>query len=84
LLEIAELKQFAQKLGINAIISSADVVKITFDQRKTSVNPRRLVSVIKRSKRLSLVPPVRLMVDVAGLDEKGQLETVKRVLEQLA
>jgi len=84
LLEIAELKQFAQKLGINAIISSDNVMKITFDQRKTTVNPRRLVSVIKRSKRLSLVPPVRLMVDVADLDEKEQLETVKRVLQQLA
>ncbi|MFQ6043942.1 MAG: TRCF domain-containing protein, partial [Candidatus Poribacteria bacterium] len=83
LLEIAELKQFAQKLGINAIISSADIVKITFDQCKTTVNPRKLVSVIKRSKRLSLVPPVRLMVDVADLDEKGRLETVKRVLQQL-
>ena len=84
LLEIAELKQFAQKLGINAIISSDNVAKITFDQRKTTVNPRRLVSVIKRSKRLSLVPPVRLMVDVADLDEEEQLETVKRVLQQLA
>jgi transcription-repair coupling factor (superfamily II helicase) len=84
LLEIAELKQFAQKLGINNIVSSGNVIKITFDHRKTDVNPRRLVSVIKQSKRLSLVPPVRLMVDVKDLDEKQQLETVKQVLQQLA
>jgi len=84
LLEIAELKQIAEKFGINDIISSGDVVKITFDQSKTTVNPRRLVSVIKRSKRLSLAPPVRLMVDVADLNEEAQLETVKRVLQQLA
>ena len=83
LLEIAELKQLAQKLGINAIIAGDTCVKITFDYHKTTVNPRKLVDVIRRNKRLSLVPPVRLMVDVVDLDEEQQLETIRRVLKQL-
>jgi len=83
LLKIAELKQMAQKLGIDAIVAGKEYVKITFDLRKTKIDPRKLVAVIKSDKRLSLAPPARLMMDIADLDSEQLLDTIKRVLQKL-
>jgi len=83
LLEIAELKQAAQKLGIDAIVAGKEYVKITFDLHKTKIDPRKLVAVIKSNKRLSLAPPARLMIDVADLNSERLLDTIKRVLQKL-
>ena len=83
LLEIAELKQVSQKLGVTSIIAGEEYVKITFDRHKTKIDPRKLVNLIKVSKNLSLAPPAKLMVDVANLNSEQLLDTIKRVLRKL-
>jgi transcription-repair coupling factor (superfamily II helicase) len=86
LLGISDLKRLAQKLGIDAIISSDDAVKVSFEKNYTTVDPRKLINLIRADERLSLSPPVRLMIKIDQIDQKDGLEvinTVKEILNKL-
>ena len=80
LLEIAELKQLCQALGVGGIVSGGDNVKITLDETKSKVDPSKLVQVIQGDKRLTLSPPGRLMVNTKGLVGKSLIFALRRIL----
>jgi transcription-repair coupling factor (superfamily II helicase) len=80
LLEIAELKQLCQALGVGGVISGGDNVKITLDETKSRIDPSKLVKVIQGDRRLSLSPPGRLMVNTKGLIGKPLLLALRRIL----
>ena len=80
LLEIAELKQLCQTLGVDSIISGGDNVKIALDDTKSKIDPSKLVQVIQGDRRLSLSPPGRLMVNTKGLIGKPLLLVLRRIL----
>ena len=80
LLEIAELKQLCQALGVEGIVSGGNNVKITLDESKSKVSPSKLVQVIQGDSRLSLSPPGRLIVNTTGLVGKSLLLALRRIL----
>ena len=84
LLEIAELKQLCQKLGVDAIVAGKQQVKITFDIDKSNIDPRRFIELIQKDRRLRLAPPARLMVNMKGLTGKVLLLALKGILKRLA
>ncbi len=84
LLAIAEIKRLAQSLGIGEIISSDNVVKISFDLDRTRVETQKVVAMVRNQQRLRLAPPAQLLVETEGVGQDRQLQTIKNVLRQLA
>ena len=83
LLEIADLKQLSQQLGVDGIAASEGNIKITFDEAKTGLDPRKLIRLIEQDQRVALTPPVRLTVRVKNLEGKALLLELKRLLGRL-
>jgi transcription-repair coupling factor (superfamily II helicase) len=83
LLEVAEIKRLAQKLGINDIVSSDDVVKITFDITKTHIEAKKLVELVKRHPNLRMSSDNELVIKIEGAGQDRQLRTIKNILRQL-
>ncbi|RKY03358.1 transcription-repair coupling factor, partial [Candidatus Poribacteria bacterium] len=80
LLEIASLKLFAQKLGVESISSDGETVRIVFVEGKAKVDPMKLVELVQRDRSISITPPVRMSIKLRG--EKG-VEICRRVREVL-
>jgi len=85
LLEIAEIKRLAQKAGIKDIISSEDTVKLTFEEKITRVDPKKLVEIIGRNKNLKMASDSdnQLIIKSEKVGQDRQLRTIKNVLRQL-
>lgn len=83
LLEIADLKQLSQQLGVDGIAAGSESIKITFDEAKTSLDPRKLIRLIEQDRRVSLTPPVRLTIRMEGLEGKTLVLALKRILGRL-
>ena len=83
ILEMVELKRIAQAMGVQGIIAGESIVKLTFDSASPNLDPRHLVRVIREDSRLKLAPPVRLMMDISGLDEAQLMAAIKRLLLKL-
>ncbi|MBD3184259.1 transcription-repair coupling factor [Candidatus Poribacteria bacterium] len=83
LLEIADIKRLAQQVGASEIISSGDVVKVSFDTQKTNVNPQKIIHMVENQKNIKLIPPDQLLVDIKGAGQDRQLRTIKNVLRRL-
>ncbi|MCZ6676946.1 MAG: transcription-repair coupling factor [Candidatus Poribacteria bacterium] len=83
LLEIADLKQLSQRLGIDGIVAGEDNVKVAFDETKTSVDPQKLIQFIRQDRRITLSPPARLTINTKGLEGKTLLLTLRRILSRL-
>ena len=83
LLEIADLKQLSQQLGVDGIVAGEESIKITFDEAKTSLDPRRLIRLIEEDRRISITPPARMTVWMQGAQGKTLLYELKRVLDKL-
>ena len=83
LLEIAQLKHLSKELGIQTIAAGDEQIKITFDDAKSQVDPTRLIQLIRQDRRLRLVPPARLMVNMQGLAGKTLVLAVKAILKRL-
>jgi transcription-repair coupling factor (superfamily II helicase) len=84
LLAIAEIKRLAQSLGIGEIISSDNVVKISFDLDRTRVETQKIVAMVRNQQRFRLAPPAQLLLETEGVGQDRQLQTIKNVLRQLA
>jgi transcription-repair coupling factor (superfamily II helicase) len=82
LFAIAEIKRLSQKLGVSEIVSSDSAVKISFDEERTPVKPQKVVEMVKKQKRIRLIPPAQLMIETEGLGQDRQLRMVKNVLQQ--
>lgn len=83
LLEVAEMKQWACKLGIDAIVAGDDSVKIGFDNEKTNIEPRKLIQLVGENPKLRLLPSQSLICDLDGVSINEQLEVIKRLLMKL-
>ena len=84
LLAVAEIKRLAQSLGISEIISSDNAIKLSFDLDRTRVETRRIVEMVKNQRRLRLIPPAQLLIEMEEVGQDRQLRTIKNVLRQLA
>ena len=83
LLEIADLKQLSQQLGIDGIAAGEESIKITFDETKTSLDPRKLIQLIEQDRRISITPPARMTIRLKELEGKALLFELKRILGKL-
>jgi transcription-repair coupling factor (superfamily II helicase) len=73
----------AQKLGIDEIVSSDKAVKISFDAKKTRVQTQKVVEMAKGQRRIRLTPQGELVIQMEGVGQDRQLNTLKNVLRQL-
>ena len=83
LLEIADLKQLSQQLGIDGIASGEESIKVTFDEAKTGLDPRKLIQLIEQDRRISITPPARMTIRLKELEGKALLFELKRILKKL-
>ena len=83
LLEIADLKQISQQLGVDGIVAGEEIVKITFDEAKTSLDPRKLIRLIEKDRRISITPPARMAIRMTEVQGKTLLSELKRILDTL-
>ena len=83
LLEIADLKQLSQQLGVDGVVAGEESIKVTFDEAKTSLDPRKLIQLIEQDRRISIAPPLRMTIRMKGLEGKALLFEIKRSLRRL-
>ena len=83
LLEIADLRQLSQQLGVDGIVASEESIKITFDEAKTSLDPHKLIRLIEQDRRISITPPARMAIRMKGALGKTLLSELKRILDKL-
>ena len=83
LLEVAQLKHLSKELGIETIAAGDKQIKITFDGAKSQVDPTRLIQIVQQDRRLRLMPPARLMVNMEGLAGRTLVLAVKSILKRL-
>ncbi len=83
LLEIADLKQLSQQLGIDGIVAGEGSIKVTFDEAKTGLDPHKLIRLVKQDQRISIAPPLRMTIRITGLGGKELLSELKRSLRRL-
>ena len=83
LLEIAQLKHLSKELGVETIVAGDKQIKITFDHAKSQVDPSTLIQLMRQDRRLRLMPPARLMVNMQGLAGKMLVLAVKAILNRL-
>ncbi|MDE0040667.1 MAG: hypothetical protein OXT74_01415, partial [Candidatus Poribacteria bacterium] len=83
LLEIAQLKQLSKELGVETIAAGDEQIKITFDGTTARVDPTRLIQLVRQDRRLRLLPPARLMVNMQGLAGNSLVLAIKAILRRL-
>ena len=83
LLEVAQLKHLSKELGVETIAAGDKQIKITFDGAKSQVDPTRLIQIVQQDRRLRLMPPARLMVNMEGLAGRTLVLAVKSILKRL-
>ena len=81
LLEIANIKQLSQRLGITAIVAGNEQVKVTFDERKPRINVKKLVEIVHQSKELELQPPAQLKIRMPGVSGTNMLTELQQALK---
>lgn len=84
LLEVADIKRMAAQLGVVAISSDGEHVRIAFDERRAKVDPERIISLVQTDTRFSLTPPGKLNVKLGRKARKGEIcKAVREVLKSL-
>ena len=81
LLEIANIKQLSQRLGITTIVAGKEQVKVTFDERKPRINVKKLVEIVHQSKELELQPPAQLKIRMPGVTGTNMLIELQQTLK---
>ena len=87
LLEIANVKQLSQNLGITAIVAGKEQVKVTFDEQKPRINVKKFVEIIHQDSNLQLQPPAQLkirMPGVTGVNVLTELQQTLRLFVELS
>ena len=80
LLEVANIKQLSQHLGITAIVAGNEQVKVTFDERKPRINVKKFVEIVHQNKNLQLQPPAQLMIRMPGVTGVSMLTELQQAL----
>ena len=80
LLEIADIKQLSQHLGITAIVAGKEQVKVTFDERKPRINVKKFVEIVHQNKNLQLQPPAQVKIRMPGVTGANVLTELQQTL----
>ncbi len=80
LLEVANIKQLSQYLGITAIVAGNEQVKVTFDERKPRINVKKFVEIVHQNKNLQLQPPAQLQIRMPGVTGVSMLTELQQAL----
>ena len=80
LLEVADIKQLSQHLGITAIVAGKEQVKVTFDERKPRINVKKFVEIVHQNKNLQLQPPAQLKIRMPGVTGVNILTELQQTL----
>ena len=81
LLEIANVKQLSQNLGITAIVAGKEQVKVTFDEQKPRINVKKFIEIIHQNSNLQLQPPAQLMIRMPGMTGVNILTELQQTLK---
>ena len=81
LLEVANIKQLSQRLGITTIVAGKEQVKVTFDERKPRINVKKFVEIVHQSKDLELQPPAQLKIRMPGVTGANMLTELQQTLK---
>ncbi|MDE0468020.1 MAG: transcription-repair coupling factor [Candidatus Poribacteria bacterium] len=81
LLEVANIKQLSQRLGITTIVAGKEQVKVTFDERKPRINVKKFVEIVHQSKDLELQPPAQLKIRMPGVTGTNMLTELQQTLK---
>ena len=80
LLEVADIKQLSQHLGITTIVAGKEQVKVTFDERKPRINVKKFIEIVHKNKNLQLQPPAQLKVRMPGVTGVNMLTELQQTL----
>ena len=80
LLEVADIKQLSQHLGITAIVAGKEQVKVTFDERKPRINVKKFVEIVHQNKNIQLQPPAQLKIRMPGVTGVNMLTELQQTL----
>ena len=80
LLEVANIKQLSQHLGITAVVAGNEQVKVTFDERKPKINVKKFVEIVHQNKNLQLQPPAQLTIRMPGVTGVSMLTELQQAL----
>ena len=80
LLEVANIKQLSQHLGITTIVAGKEQVKVTFDERKPRINVKKFVEIVHQNKNLQLQPPAQLKIRMPGVTGASMLTELQQAL----
>ena len=81
LLEIANVKQLSQNLGITAIVAGKEQVKVTFDEQKPRINVKKFIEIIHQNSNLQLQPPAQLKIRMPGMTGVNILNELQQTLK---
>ena len=81
LLEVANIKQLSQQLGIAAIVAGKEQVKVTFDERKPRINVKKFIEVVHQNENLQLQPPAQLKIRMPGVTGANMLVELQQTLK---
>ena len=81
LLEVANIKQLSQQLGITAIVAGKEQVKVTFDERKPRINVKKFIEVVHQNGNLQLQPPAQLKIRMPGVTGANMLTELQQTLQ---
>ena len=81
LLEIANIKQLSQHLGIATIVAGKEQVKVTFDEKKPRINVKKFIDVVHENKNLQLQPPAQLKIRMPGVTGASMLTELQQTLK---
>lgn len=81
LLEVANIKQLSQHLGIVTIVAGKEQVKVTFDERKPRINVKKFIDTVHQNKNLQLQPPAQLTIRMPGITGANMLTELQQTLK---
>ena len=82
LLEIANLKQYSNQLGISAIVAGREQVKVTFDEQHPRINLKKFIEIVHKNKNLQpLQPPAQLKIRMPGMTGANMLTELQQTLK---
>ena len=80
LLEVANLKQLSNQLGITAIVAGREQVKVTFDEKNPRINVKNFVEIVHQNKNLQLQPPAQLKIRMPGMTGTNMLTELQQTI----
>ena len=81
LLEVANLKQLSNRLGIATIVAGKEQVKITFDEQNPRINVKKFLEIVHKNKNLQLQPPAQLIIRMPGMTGTNMLAELQQTLK---